>query len=84
MSQARNKRGVNRDQVLEFIRDWMDEKGYAPSFREIGEGVGLTSMSSVSMHVNRLEAEGRLWRPAGKTRAFQIREGVSVGAPRER
>ena len=34
--------------ILDFIRDRVNEKGFPPSVREIGEAVGLTSTSSVA------------------------------------
>ena len=38
-------------QILNFIDDYIQEKGYSPTVREIGEGVGLYSSSSVHRHL---------------------------------
>ena len=40
--------------VLEFIKSYMGERGYTPTIREIGEGVGLFSTASVYMHFRNL------------------------------
>ena len=43
-----------------FIRGYILEHGYAPTNREMGEGVGLTSTSSVNRHLNKLLDKGFL------------------------
>jgi len=47
-------------EILEFISKFIDEKGYAPSYREIGEGFGLSSVATVAEHVNTLRDKGYL------------------------
>ena len=44
--------------IYEFIVDYMTTNGFAPSFRDIADGVGLKSLSSVSNHMLNLEKEG--------------------------
>lgn len=54
-------RGIRRRAaMIHFIRRYQSERGYAPSLREIGEAVGLSSSASVYHHLDRLRAEGRL------------------------
>ena len=36
------------DKILEFVNDFIQENGYAPSVREIGQAVGLRSTASDS------------------------------------
>ena len=38
-------------QVLDFIKGFIEEKGYSPSLQEIGIGFGLTSPATVHKHV---------------------------------
>jgi repressor LexA len=59
--------------VLEVIRDSVERRGYPPSMREIGEAVGLTSVSSVSHQLRALQAKGLLRRDANRPRAVEIR-----------
>ena len=40
--------------ILEFIKRFMLENGFTPTMREICEGVGMSSTSSVFMHFERL------------------------------
>lgn len=46
--------------ILNFIADYTNRFGYAPSYREIGCGVGLKSVSSVHRHVHRMIEAGML------------------------
>ncbi|MDI9497808.1 MAG: transcriptional repressor LexA [Bacillota bacterium] len=62
------------DRVYRFIVDYIDENGYAPSVRDICEGVGIGSTSTVHAHLKRLEADGRLTYEAGKRRAITLTE----------
>jgi repressor LexA len=59
--------------VLDVIRDSVERRGYPPSMREIGEAVGLTSVSSVSHQLRALQAKGLLRRDANRPRAVEIR-----------
>ncbi len=47
-------------EILEFVNRFSLENGYAPSVREIGEAVGLTSTASVSYHLRQLQTKGLL------------------------
>jgi repressor LexA len=58
--------------ILEFINRHIDEKGYPPTVREIGEAVGLRSSSTVHGHLKALEAQGHILRDAALTRAIRV------------
>lgn len=49
-----------RDKVYDFIVEFISNKGYSPSYREIAKGVGLKSTASVLHHLDSLAAEGRI------------------------
>ena len=54
-------RTTNKAQlILDFINQFVQENGYAPSVREIGQAVGLQSTSAVSYHLQKLQAQGLL------------------------
>lgn len=57
--------------VLEFIIDRIDEWGYPPTIREIGDHLGIKSTNGVNDHLKALERKGYLDRQAGKSRALQ-------------
>lgn len=52
--------------ILRFVGDFVRENGYAPSVREIGAAVGLSSTASVSYQLRRLQEQGLLSLPGGK------------------
>lgn len=51
---------VSDTNVLKFIQSFSEEHGYAPSYREIGSGIGLTSTSSVHARITKLCKKGLL------------------------
>jgi repressor LexA len=71
--------------VLAVIRDTVATRGYPPTVREIGEGVGLTSPSSVAHQLSMLERMGYLRRDPNRPRALVIAdpEGSTAGPASE-
>ena len=64
--------------ILAVIRSTVEERGYPPSVREIGEAVGLTSPSSVAHQLGVLERKGLLRRDANRPRALVIADDTSA------
>ncbi len=58
--------------ILDVIQASIDERGYPPSVREIGDAVGLSSSSSVHAQLESLEARGYLRREGSKGRAMEL------------
>ena len=58
----------NRERILAFIQDYIRKNGYSPSVREIGDGVGLKSTSSVHYQLSQLQRAGLLTADSGKNR----------------
>ena len=58
--------------VLDFLQDYMEEKGVSPSYREIMAGLGLSSVSAVAEHVDNLVAKGILKKNPGEARTLEI------------
>lgn len=61
--------------VLDFIRSYRNRYGLSPSIREIGEGIGLHSTSSIQKYIQSLTEQGYLQKIEGKTRALIPLEG---------
>lgn len=62
-----NKSRIDKqNEVYNFIKLQIKEKGYPPSVREICKAVGLSSTSSVHFHLKRLEKEGLIKRDSSK------------------
>jgi len=58
--------------VLEAIAKAIDEKGYVPAVREICASIGLSSPSTVQVHLNSLEERGFIHRDAQKSRSITL------------
>ncbi|ORV50811.1 ArsR family transcriptional regulator [Mycolicibacter engbaekii] len=72
--------------ILSVIRASVNERGYPPSIREIGDAVGLTSTSSVAHQLRTLERKGYLRRDPNRPRAVDVRglddvAGAAEAAP---
>jgi repressor LexA len=59
--------------IIDFIRKTVQDRGYPPTVREIGEAVGLNSSSSVHAQLANLERRGLLRRDPTKPRAMELR-----------
>jgi repressor LexA len=58
--------------ILEVIQRSVSSRGYPPSMREIGDAVGLASLSSVTHQLNQLELSGYLRRDPNRPRALEV------------
>jgi repressor LexA len=58
--------------ILEAIQRSVTTRGYPPSMREIGDAVGLSSLSSVTHQLGQLELSGYLRRDPNRPRAIEI------------
>ena len=58
--------------IIEFISDFTKVHGFAPSYREIMEGIGLKSVSAVAEHINNLVAKGALKKSDGDARSLEV------------
>ena len=62
-----------QQEIWTFLTDYVDEHGYPPTVREIGEAVGLASPSTVHAHLANLERAGLIKRDPTKPRALELR-----------
>src|SRR3954471_10725861 len=58
--------------ILEAIQRSVSTRGYPPSMREIGDAVGLSSLSSVTHQLNQLELAGYIRRDPNRPRALEV------------
>lgn len=71
-------------EILNVISQSMQDRGYPPSVREIGEAVGLNSPSTVHNHLNTLQKMGFLRRDPTKPRAIEVRFDTNSEVAMER
>ena len=58
--------------VLNFVEDYTEENGHSPSYREICEGLGLSSVSAVAEHIDNLATKGVIRKTPGEARSLEI------------
>ena len=58
--------------ILDVIQRSVSTRGYPPSMREIGDAVGLASLSSVTHQLGQLELSGYLRRDPNRPRAMEV------------
>ena len=61
-----------REQIYQYISNYINDMGYSPTVREIGKAVGLKSSSSVYSHLTQLEIEGRIETKPNSPRTIRI------------
>jgi repressor LexA len=71
---TRRRKSLSEKQlaILDVIQRSVQGRGYPPSMREIGDAVGLASLSSVTHQLNQLELSGYLRRDPNRPRALEI------------
>jgi len=70
------KIGLNstRENILQFIHDFIDERGYSPTVRDILKGCDISSTAVVQYHLDVLEKEGRIHRDPEIFRSIRLSE----------
>jgi len=63
-----------RSRILNFIRTFLQERGYAPTVRDIVKGCGISTSSVVQYHLNILEKEGYIQRAPQVFRSIRLVE----------
>ena len=63
---------TRQQEIFEFVTRYVDQHGYPPTVREIGDAVGLASPSTVHAHLANLERAGYLRRDPTKPRALEL------------
>ncbi len=61
-------------EVMDFLRGFINERGYSPSFEEIASALGLASLATVHKHIQALQAKQYLRRNYNHSRSLEIGE----------
>ncbi len=72
-------------ELLDYLRAYIAQHGYAPTLEEIGRHFSLSSLATVHKHLQNLERKGRIRRLANHSRALEVtpepRAGRAVQVP---
>ncbi len=66
-----------QQRILAFVRSYIEENSYPPSFREIGRAAGISSTSVVKYNLERLQDLGHIDRTGDISRAIRLTEPTS-------
>mgnify|MGYP001558598144 CR=1 FL=1 len=61
-----------QQQILDFIKQFIQKNSSAPTLRQIAEAIGVSSLATVHEHLHTLEEKGLIKRRTGKARAIEI------------
>lgn len=59
-------------ELLTFIEEFIEAKGYSPSYREIRDGLAYNSVATVALHVNNLIKRGHLQKRDHSARSLEV------------
>jgi len=59
-------------EIYDYLADFVVRNGYSPSFEEIGEAMGLSSLATVHKHISNLEEKGLLKRDYNRSRSIDV------------
>ncbi|HJY98976.1 MAG TPA: transcriptional repressor LexA [Patescibacteria group bacterium] len=63
-----------QQQILAFIKQYIQTTGAAPTLRAIADAIGVSSLATVHEHLQALEEKGLIKRKQGKVRAIELKE----------
>lgn len=74
------KQGLNstRERIHNFIHDFIDERGYSPTVRDILKGCDISSTAVVQYHLDVLEKEGRIHRDPEIFRSIRVSDKKNI------
>ena len=58
--------------VLDFVRNYIEDHDYAPSYREIASSLNLNSVATVAEHISALQTKGHLIKEQSEARSLQL------------
>ena len=67
--------------VMDYIRRFIEENGYTPSVREIGQECGIKSTATVHSYLEKLKTRGYLSKAENKKRSMTIGKSSGVSIP---
>ncbi len=59
-------------QILDYLNEFIEEHGYAPSLEEIGRRFGLSSLATVHKHLTNLQDKGFIRRAWNRSRSVEL------------
>lgn len=58
--------------IIDFITSYIKDNGYAPTVREIGEGIGISGSATMQKYLNQLADKGFIKKTPGVSRSIIV------------
>ena len=71
--------GNRAEEIYRYITEFINDKGYPPTVREICAELGIRSTSTVHRYLKELEAEGRISMGENQNRAITLKDTAPAG-----
>jgi repressor LexA len=71
-------------EVLDFLSQFVAQNGFSPSYEEIANGLGLSSLATVHKHITNLQNKGMLQRAHNRSRSIDVLPPRARNKPAER
>jgi repressor LexA len=66
-------------EILDYLQDFIQQHGYAPSLEEIGRRFGLSSLATVHKHLTNLQEKGFIRRSWNRSRSVELLPSRGAG-----
>jgi len=67
-----------QSQVLNFIKQHVESTGFAPTFRQIADAIGVSSLATVHEHMQGLIKKGLINKTSGRLRRYELKADVNL------
>ena len=68
-------------QILDFINQYIQKNGWAPTLRQIARAIGVSSLATIHEHLQTLEKKGVLKRYTGLVRGIEVKRESKLVSP---
>lgn len=65
-----------QSQILDFLKQYIETNGYAPTLKQIAKALGVSSLATVHEHLQALEKKGLIKRKIGATRGLVLTDHI--------
>ena len=65
------------DEAYNFIKNYINEKDFPPTIREIAEAIGVKSTSTIAYYLRKLEENNKIVKGSYKNRSIQLMENIT-------